>query len=130
MVGGMDTLISGLAGVLIWTSESRFSAMRRFYVEVLGLRPRTDRPNFINFQIGAARLTIGVHESVEGMSHDPLRIMINLAVVDIHATHRRLTTLEVPCLRAPSLEPWGGTVATYSDPDGNTVQLMAGTAPG
>jgi predicted enzyme related to lactoylglutathione lyase len=130
MVGSMDTLITGLAGVLIWTSEPQFSAMRRFYVEVLGLRPRTDRPNFVNFQIGAARLTIGVHQSVVGISQDPLRIMINLAVTDIHAAHGRLTTLGVTCLRAPSPEPWGGIVATYSDPDQNTVQLMAGTALG
>jgi predicted enzyme related to lactoylglutathione lyase len=127
MVSGMETPIAGLAGVLIWTSEERFSAMRRFYVETLGLRPRSDRPNFVNFQIGAARLTIGVHQGVDGISRDPLRIMINLAVTDIHAAHVQLTTAGVPCLRAPSLEPWGGLVATYSDPDDNTVQLMTGT---
>jgi predicted enzyme related to lactoylglutathione lyase len=127
MVSGMETLIAGLAGVLIWTSEERFSAIRRFYVETLGLRPRSDRPNFVNFQIGAARLTIGVHQGVDGSSRDPLRMMINLAVTDIHAAHARMTTVGVPCLRDPSPEPWGGMVATYSDPDGNTVQLMTGT---
>jgi predicted enzyme related to lactoylglutathione lyase len=127
MVSGMETLIVGLAGVLIWTSEERFLAMRRFYVETLGLRPRSDRPNFVNFQIGAARLTIGVHQAVDGTSRDPLRIMVNPAVADIDWAHERLTTIGVPCLRAPSTEPWGGKVATYADPDGNTVQLMTGT---
>jgi predicted enzyme related to lactoylglutathione lyase len=127
MVPGMETLIAGLAGVVIWTSEERFSAIRRFYVETLGLRPRSDRPNFVNFQIGAARLTIGVHRGVDGSSRDPLRMMINLAVTDIHAAHARMATVGVPCLRDPSPEPWGGMVATYSDPDGNTVQLMTGT---
>jgi len=127
MVSGMETLIAGLAGVVIWTSEGRFSAMRRFYVEALGLRPRSDRPNFVNFQVGAVRLTVGVHQAIDGFSLDPLRIMINLAVTDIHAAHMRLTTVGAPCLRAPSPEPWGGVVATYSDPDGNTVQLMTGT---
>ncbi|HUP14632.1 MAG TPA: VOC family protein [Acidimicrobiia bacterium] len=123
----MESSIVGLAGVLIWTSEPRFSAMRRFYVETLGLRPRSDRPNFVNFQIGVARLTIGVHPAVDGISRDPLRIMINLAVADIDAAHERLSTIGVPCLRVPSTEPWGGKVATYADPDGNTVQLMTGT---
>ena len=127
MVSGMETLIDGLAGNLIWTSEERFSAMRRFYVETLGLRPRSDRPNFVNFQIGVARLTIGVHQGVDGIARDPLRIMINLAVTDIDAAHVQMTTVGAPCLRAPSPEPWGGIVATYSDPDGNTVQLMTGT---
>lgn len=123
----MNTSIVGLAGILIWTSEERFSAMRRFYVESLGLLPRSDRPNFVNFQIGAARLTLGVHQAVDGVSRDPLRIMINLAVTDIDAAHERLSKLGIPCLRAPSIEPWGGKVATYADPDGNTVQLMTGT---
>jgi predicted enzyme related to lactoylglutathione lyase len=78
-------------------------------------------------KIGTARLTIGVHQGVDGISRDPLRIMINLAVTEIHAAHVRLTTVGIPCLRAPSPEPWGGLVATYSDPDDNTVQLMTGT---
>jgi predicted enzyme related to lactoylglutathione lyase len=127
MVSGVETMIVGLAGVLIWTSAERFSAMRRFYVETLGLRPRSDRPNFVNFQIGAARLTVGVHQGVDGISRDPLRIMINLGVTDIHSAHERMTSVGVPCLRPPSQESWGGMVATYSDPDGNTVQLMTGT---
>ncbi len=126
MVSGMESLIVGLAGVLIWTSDERFPAMRRFYVETLGLHPRSDRPNFVNFQIGSARLTIGVHQEVVGTSRDPLRIMVNLGVADIDAAHKRLGTAGVPCLRVPSTEPWGGKVATYADPDGNTVQLMTG----
>lgn len=127
MVSGVDTQIVGLAGILIWTSEERFSAVRRFYVDTLGLVPRSDRQNFVNFQIGSARLTIGVHHEVDGVSRDPLRMMVNLAVTDIEAAHQRMMTAGVPCLRTPSPEPWGGKVATYSDPDGNTIQLMTGT---
>ena len=29
-----------LAGVLVWTTHERFEAMRRFYVETVGLTPR------------------------------------------------------------------------------------------
>lgn len=127
MVSAVEPLIVGLAGVLVWTTEERFSAMRRFYVETLGLVPRSDRMNFVNFQIGPARLTVGVHQAVDGASRDPLRIMVNLAVADLDKAHQMLVSAGVPCLRTPSEEPWGGTVATYSDPDGNTVQLMTGT---
>ena len=121
-------MILGLAGVLIWTSPQRFSTMRLFYVDMLGLEPRTDRIHFVNFQLGAERLTIGVHPSVSGISQDPLRIMINLAVEDIDRVHERLVSEGVPCMRPPSVEPWGGRVASYSDPDGNTIQLLAGTS--
>ena len=117
-----------LAGVLIWTEPERFEAMRHFYVEVLGLSPRTERAGFVNFEWGSTRLTIGLHDRVSGTSSDPLRIMVNLAVDDLDAIHHRLQVAGVACLREPSPEPWGGQVATYSDPDGNTIQLMTGTS--
>ena len=102
--------------------------MRRFYVDTLGLEPRSDRTHFVNFQLGAARLTIGVHQTVVASSKDSLRIMINLGVDDIEKAHERLVSEGVPCLRPPSEEPWGGRVASYSDPDGNTIQLMTDTS--
>lgn len=120
----MKGVISNLAGVLIWTSAERFAALRTFYVDILGLKPRSDRSGFVNFELGSSRLTLGVHARVGEVSRDPLRIMINLAVDDIESLHMRLLAAGVPCLREPSPEPWGGVVATYSDPDLNTVQLM------
>ena len=119
-------MIEGIAGVLIWTEAERFAAMREFYVEVLGLMPRSDREGFVNFAWGPVRLTIGIHDRVTGRSGDPLRIMVNLAVDDLDRIHERLLRSGVPCLRQPSPEPWGGRVATYSDPDGNTIQLLSG----
>ncbi len=117
-----------LAGVLIWTETDRFDAMRHFYVDVLGLTPRSDRVGFVNFEWGSTRLTIGVHDRVQGNARDPLRIMINFAVTEIHQLHETLIAAGVPCLREPSAETWGGLVATYSDPDGNTVQVITGTS--
>jgi predicted enzyme related to lactoylglutathione lyase len=128
MVSSVPAAISGLAGVLIWTSAERFSAMRDFYVEALGLVPRTERSDFVNFAWGSARLSIGVHDQVGDVSGDPLRIMVNFAVDDLDDFHNRMETAGVPCLRRPSPEPWGGRVATYSDPDGNVIQLLTGTS--
>lgn len=116
--------VTGLAGVILWTSAARHPAMRRFYVEVLGLAPRRDRPGFLNVAWGDTRLTVAVHDRVDGSAGDPLRIMLNLAVTGLDEAHRRLTAEGVECLRAPERESWGGRVATYRDPDGNTVQLL------
>lgn len=116
--------ISGLTGVLVWTSEDRFPAMRDFYVETLGLPPRSQRPHFVNFAWGDARLTVSVHAAVSGVTREPLRLMINLAVSDIHAAHARLAAAGVSFTRPPEREPWGGWIATFADPDGNTLQLM------
>ena len=116
--------IEGLAGVLIWTEADRFPAMARFYRETLGLAPRSDKADFVNFDWSGVRLSVGVHDRVEGTSRDPLRLMINLTVTDIRAVHDRLVRAGVVFTRAPEREDWGGWVATFADPDGNVLQLM------
>ena len=116
--------IDGLAGVLVWTERERFEAMARFYRDRLGLTPRTAKADFVNFDWGGVRLSVGVHDRVTGQSREPLRIMINLAVDDIRAVHARLAGEGVVFTRAPEAEDWGGQVATFLDPDGNIVQLM------
>ena len=115
--------VTGVAGVLLWTSDERHPAMRAFYAETLGMRPRSDRLGFVNFELGGARLTVAVHGEVSGPARDPLRIMVNLAVDGLDEMHRRLIEKEVPCLRPRSGE-LGRAVATYTDPDGNVVQLF------
>jgi predicted enzyme related to lactoylglutathione lyase len=50
--------------------------------------------------------------------------MVSLAVDDLSAFHQSLVEKHVTCLRSPGPEEWGGLVATYADPDGNTIQLM------
>jgi len=119
-----EGVITGLAGVLIWTEAARFEAMARFYRETLGLAPRSSRSDFINFDWGSMRLSISVHDRVHGAARDPLRIMINLLVEDIRATHTGLIGAGVAFSRPPEQEDWGGWVASFADPDGNTLQLM------
>jgi catechol 2,3-dioxygenase-like lactoylglutathione lyase family enzyme len=116
--------IQGLAGVLIWTARERFDAMARFYRERLGLTPRTSKPDFINFDWGGVRLSVSVHDHVSGVSRDPFRIMVNLAVDDIRAVHARLEKSGVVFTRPPEAEEWGGQVASFLDPDGNLLQLL------
>lgn len=112
------------AGVIIWTQLNHFEAMADFYQNTLSMTPVSRRSNHVAFAHGDFRLTIGVHSEIEGRTNDPLRIMINLAVPDIEAAFRRLMDLGVPIIRAPELESWGGRIATFPDPDGNTVQLL------
>ena len=116
--------IDGLAGVLISTSADRFPAMARFYRETLGLAPRSDKADLINFDWHGVRLSVGVHDRVGGTSRDPMRVMVNLTVTDIGAVHDRLVRAGVVFTRSPAREDWGGWVATFADPDGNVLQLM------
>ena len=120
----MSDAIAGLSGILVWTEADRYQAMRDFYVDTLGLHPRSDRERFVNFEWGEQRLTVSVHPEVVGRNDDPLRLMINLGVSDIHAVASRLEASGVTFTRQPEQEPWGGWIATFHDPDGNIVQLL------
>ena len=55
--------------------------------------------------------------------------MINRAVEDIGTVHARLARAVVVFTRPPEGEEWGGLVATFADPDGNTLQLHRRYAP-
>lgn len=118
----------GIAGVMVNTTSERWPAMRRFYVEVLGLTPRSDRDGFVSFQWGDpphdTRLTVTVHSEVRGPAADPVRCLLNLGVDDIEAVARRIRAAGGTFVRPPSQERWGGWIATLVDPDGNYVQLM------
>ncbi len=117
-------MIRGLAGVIVYTTPDRFPAMRAFYVDALGLRPRSDRERFVNFELGKQRLTVTVHSDLDGGSLDPLHMMINLATDDIEADYEAAMAQGARSLRQPERESWGGIVATLADPDGNIVQLL------
>ena len=117
-------MIGALAGVIVWTAPDRWPAMDRYYVDVLGLLPRTRRDGFVNFELGAQRLTVTTHAAVSGAAREPSRVMVNLETDDIVAEHARLLTAGVTFTRAPEREPWGGLGATFADPDGNTLQLF------
>ncbi|MEM9610147.1 MAG: VOC family protein [Actinomycetota bacterium] len=116
--------VTGLAGVLVWTEPARFEAMRAFYVDVLGLTPRSDRDEFVNFEWGGQRLTIHTHSDVSGSTSEPHRVMLNLAVDGIEELVQRAVDAGVEVLRRPERESWGGIVASLVDPDGTTVQLF------
>jgi len=116
--------ITGIAGIIIWTEAGRHNDMAVFYRDILGLTPRSDREGFINFEWGRTRLTIARHSAVAGPSTDPLRTMVNLDVPEIHPVYERLVGAGVEFTRPPEQEPWGGWIATFNDPDSNTIQLM------
>ena len=117
-------MIHGIGGVLVYTSKMRFPAMRRFYVDVLGLKPRSDRDGFVNFQFGTERLTVAVHSAIDAENSDPLHIMVNLLTDDVDEAYSLAIARGARSIRPPETEKWGGRIATLQDPDGNLVHLM------
>ena len=122
-----DVGIDALAGVVLWTED--LAPMVRFYETVLELPLRSRPDDFAAFALQpGVRLSIGVHDGVRGASRDPHRVMVNLGVADIHRAAATLRERGVAFTREPEQEHWGGWVATFHDPDGNTLQLLQGAS--
>ena len=115
-------MIQGVAGVTFWTED--IERLAGFYRDVLELPVHSVRPEFVAFDLGSVRLNVGLHSGVAGNTKDPLRVMVNLGVTDIHRVHETLAARGVDFIRRPEKEHWGGWVATFSDPDGNVLQLL------
>jgi lactoylglutathione lyase len=115
-------MIESLAGVILWTDN--LEAMAAFYRDVLRLPLHSVRPHFVAFQLGEARLSVGLHSQVHGPAKEPVRVTVNLNVAGIHAAYHDLVARGVTFLRPPEREHWGGWVASFRDPDGNLLQLL------
>ncbi|HTE85177.1 MAG TPA: VOC family protein [Dehalococcoidia bacterium] len=115
-------MLDYFGGVIYWTGE--LEPMVQFYRDVLELPVHSIHPDFVAFELGGIRISVGAHSEVRGPAPDGVRVMINLGVEDIFATFEALRKHGVGFIRPPEREEWGGWVATFSDPDGNLLQLL------
>ena|SRR5688572_3614436 len=115
-------MIEGMAGIVIWTDN--LEPMARFYRDILNLPVHSVHPDFVAFEYGVMRFSIGLHSEVNGPTKDPHRIMVNFGTSGIHKLTEELKAKGVQFIREPELEEWGGYIATFRDPDGNLLQLL------
>ena len=114
-------MIKGIHSVVVWTED--LNRLVPFYGEALGLKPEMEDEGFVVFQSAGAQLAIGRHSEVRGTSQEPNRIMVDLLVDDCRAEYERLKGKGVTFVREPYQEG-GFIIATFLDPDGNTLQLF------
>lgn len=78
------------------------------------------------FDVGGASLGI---ERVEGNIDAKEKLVgrflgVSLQVDDIQSKYQELKTLGVEFASPPEKQPWGGTLAHFEDPCGNTLTLL------
>jgi catechol 2,3-dioxygenase-like lactoylglutathione lyase family enzyme len=104
---------------------------KAFYVSTLALPLQADgeRHGYCVFDAGGITLV------VESVPHDAPaedRALVgrftglSFAVADIQATYAQLLARGVQFQGAPERQFWGGTLATFSDPAGNGLQIVEG----
>jgi predicted enzyme related to lactoylglutathione lyase len=71
-------------------------------------------------RMGVARVEPGTPEHQQMIGR---HTGIGFGVPDLDAAHRELTAKRVRFTMPPTKQPWGGTMATFADPDGNIFYL-------
>jgi predicted enzyme related to lactoylglutathione lyase len=122
----------GLAGVSLFTTAERFDALVAFYTHAVGLTPDPPggglRAQRVAYTWGTpparVRLIISTHDAVTGANEDPNRVMVNLLTTNLEEVARGMAERGVTFTHGPMAMAWGGKMATFRDPDGNTMQLL------
>ena len=93
----------------------------RFYESTLGLLKKYQFSDYAGFDCGGVELGLKTWGELEPPRQgEPL---INFLVDDVDRAYRELVARGVKFLKEPKETPWGGKVALFQDPDGNTLQL-------
>jgi predicted enzyme related to lactoylglutathione lyase len=97
-----------------------------FYRDIVGLTPNPDIGTgaFMAGSSSFIALIIEGHSEVTGSTKEPQRVLLNFLVSDLASEEERLRRHGVNFIMGATVEPGFGTVATFTDPDGNYCQLM------
>ncbi len=95
-----------------------------FYQGALGLRLEhaDGEHGYASFAAGPVRLGLAVAGS-EQSALTGRHTGVGLDVDDLEAEHARLVGLGVRFTMPPAVQPWGGFMALFEDPDGNVFYL-------
>ena len=118
-----------ISTILIWSEDYRRLADWYQHVFNLKINEELHHPKdtgiLFEFPQGGPWLWIGQHSDVKGKNRDHLRMMFNISVESVTHAYEHLKEEGVPFIaepfKAPTMDKW---FATFSDPDGNTIQII------
>ncbi len=105
---------------VIYATKDNDEAMTKFYIETLGF-VKNDHGGC---DLGGLSVFFDRHSQAAEKALEPFRCMVTLAVNDLQETYNDLKGKGVVFVREPSYEEWGGHFATFTDPDGNYLQIF------
>lgn len=111
-----------LSSIMIGTHQPQVLA--KFYEAVLERPADMEDGNWYGWQVGSAFLTVGEHSEVKGKAKEPQRIIINLETKDVDEEFKRIKEIDGAIIIKEPYDMAGGLIATFTDPDGNYIQLM------
>jgi len=95
----------------------------RFYEETLGLEKKYQYSSYVGFECGGVEIGL-IPKPSEEQKVSQLSASVELLVDDIEKSCKELREKGVRFVEELHEEPWGGRLATFTDPDGNNLQMV------
>jgi catechol 2,3-dioxygenase-like lactoylglutathione lyase family enzyme len=95
----------------------------RFYEEVLGLEKKYEFSSYAGFECGGVEIGL-IPKLRGGEQAAPLSPSVEFLVDDVEKFYRELKNKNVKFVEELHEEPWGGKQATFTDPDGNILEIV------
>lgn len=94
-----------------------------FYEETLGLEKKYEYSSYVGFECGGVEIGL-IPKLEEGEQVSPVSPSVEFIVDDVDKAYEHLKRKGVKFLKELHDEPWGGRQATFTDTDGNILEIV------
>jgi catechol 2,3-dioxygenase-like lactoylglutathione lyase family enzyme len=95
---------------------------KEFYEKTLGLEKKYEYSSYVGFECGGVEIGL-IPKLEKGQKVSPLSPSVEFLVDDIEGFYDKLKQRGVKFVKELHEEPWGGRQATFTDPDGNILEI-------
>lgn len=106
--------------VTFYVSDLKKTA--KFYEEILGLEKKYEYPSYVGFECGGVEIGL-IPKTAEEQKVSLLSPSVEFLVDDVDKACKELKKKGVKFTKELHDEPWGGRQATFTDPDGNVLEI-------
>jgi catechol 2,3-dioxygenase-like lactoylglutathione lyase family enzyme len=94
----------------------------KFYEETLGLEKKYEYSSYVGFECGGLEIGL-IQKGKEEQRVSPTSTSVEFLVNNIDKTYNELKNKGVKFIKELHDEPWGGRQASFTDPDGNILEI-------
>ena len=114
-------MIKAVSCVTFYVSDLKKAV--EFYEEAFGLEKECEYSSYVGFECGGVEIGLTPRRKEEeqvSLVSPSLEFMAD----DVDKVYEHLESKGVKFIKEPHDEPWGGRQATFTDPDGNILEIV------
>jgi catechol 2,3-dioxygenase-like lactoylglutathione lyase family enzyme len=101
---------------------SNLEKSEKFYKETLSLEKKYEYSSYVGFECGGVEIGL-IPKLKEGQKVGPASPSVEFLVDDVEKVYKELKNKGVKFIKELHEQPWGGKQATFTDLDGNILEI-------